>query len=117
MPGGRRRFDRLSEATVLGADIRVICGGCGHRELFDRATFLAVLADKRLGDDRERIARRMTCRTCYRRGAILELVAEGSPLALRLRDDEPLPPRGISLSDWCRAGTQQRRRLIRQARD
>lgn len=117
MASVERRFDRLSEATARRADIRIICGGCGHRELFDRATFLAVLADKRLGDDRERIARRMTCRTCYRRGAILELVAEGSPDALRLRDDDPLPPRGISLSDWCRAGTAQRRRLIRQARD
>lgn len=111
------RVTRLSEAAALRADIRVICRGCGHRALFDRATFLAVLAHKRLGDHRERVARRLVCRRCYRRGATVELVPEGDPDALRLRDGDPLPPRGVSVSDWCRAGSAQRRRLVRQARD
>ncbi len=110
-------FTRLSEAAALAADIRVTCRGCGHRVLFDRASFLAVLAHKRLGDQRDRVARRLVCRRCYRRGAVVELVPEGAPDVLRLRDGDPLPPRGVSISDWCGAGTERRRRLVRQARD
>lgn len=117
MANGFNRFTRLSEAIALSADIVVSCRGCGHRELFDRATFLALLAHKALGDDRERVERRLVCRRCYRRGASVALIAEGTPGTLRLRDGDPLPPRGVSISDWCRAGTAQRRRLVRQARD
>ncbi|MDO9489340.1 MAG: hypothetical protein Q7J32_13280, partial [Sphingomonadaceae bacterium] len=62
-------------------------------------------------------ARRLVCRRCYRRGGAISLTAEGAPGALRLRDGDPLPPRGVSISAWCRAGSAQRRRLVRQARD
>ncbi|MDO9489896.1 MAG: hypothetical protein Q7J32_16095, partial [Sphingomonadaceae bacterium] len=54
-------FARLSDAVALRADIVVSCRGCGHRELFDRATFLAVVAHKALGDERDRVARRLVC--------------------------------------------------------
>ena len=117
MADSLHRFARLSEAIALRADIVVTCRGCAHRELFDRATFLALLAHKALGDDRARVERRLVCRRCYRRGASVALVTEGAPGALRLRDGDPLPPKGVSISDWCRAGTAQRRRLVRQARD
>ncbi len=113
----RQGFDRLSEAEARRADILIICRGCKRRELFDRATFLAVLRHKNIADDRERVSRRMTCRKCYGRGALVELVREGAPEALRLREGDPLPPKGVSLSDWCRAGSAARRRLVRQARD
>lgn len=117
MAASLRHFVRLSDAIGLDADIVVTCRGCGHGELFERATFLAVIAHKALGDDRERVARRMVCRRCYRRGGTITLVAQGALGALRLREGDPLPPRGVSISDWCRAGTAQRRRLVRQARD
>lgn len=117
LPPLRRGFERLSEAEARRADILIVCRGCRRRELFDRATFLAVLNHKNIADERERVARRMTCRKCYTRGALVELVPEGAPAALRLREGDPLPPRGVSISDWCRAGSAARRRLVRQARD
>ena len=117
MADSLHRFARLSDAIALRADIVVTCRGCAHRELFDRATFLALLAHTAIGDERARVAQRLVCRRCYRRGATVTLIAEGAPDALRLRDGDPLPPRGVSISDWCRAGSAQRRRLVRQARD
>jgi len=112
------RLRRLSDATAQKADILVRCLGCGRQLLFDRATFLAILADKRVSDERERAERKMICDNCHRRGAVLALVPEGSPTALRLEEGAPLPPKGVSVSAWCAARSHEtRRRLIRAARD
>lgn len=112
------RFRRLSDAAAQKADILVRCLGCGRQLLFQRDTFLAILADKRVSDDRARAERKMTCDNCHRRGAVLALVPEGSPTALRLQEGAPLPPNGVSVSAWCAARSHEtRRRLIRAARD
>lgn len=111
-------FDRLSQAEGRRADFLITCRGCRRVRLFERATFLAIICDKRLRDERARVERRMRCFECYARGATIELVPEGSAAAMRLREGDPLPPKGISISDWCAAGShERRRRLIRRARD
>lgn len=113
-----RRFDRVADAEAWGADICLECRGCGRRVTFDLATFRAILQDKRIDDERGRVERRLRCRRCYRRGGRLRLVPAGDPGALRLEEGDPLPLKGISITDWCAArGDRERRRLIRQARD
>lgn len=117
MPALRVRFERLSEAESYQADIQVSCRGCRRQLLFDRATFLAILKHKGLSDLRARVAGRMRCFECYARGATLAFAPQ-SPSAIRLNTGDPLPPRGVSITEWCGAGGQERRRrLIRQARD
>lgn len=113
----RVRFERLSEAERYQADILVSCRGCRRQLLFDRSTFLAILKHKGLSDLRARVAGRMRCFECYARGATIELAPQSSA-AIRLHEGDPLPPRGVSITDWCAAGGhERRRRLIRKARD
>lgn len=114
--GNNRNFKFVSDAQRYNADILLICRSCRRRVIVERATFLAILDDRKINDWLEVAEQRMRCLSCYRRGATIELTPEGSTQAVKLREGDPLPPKGVSIVAWCLADAYERKRLVREAR-
>lgn len=114
--GHNRRFRRVEHTARYGGDIAVQCPRCRREVVFDRETFLAILHRKRINTDREVAGARLRCTACGRRGCVVELAAPNLPGRLELHDGDRLPPDGISISQWCTMGRDERKRYIRMPR-
>ena len=114
--GFNRRFRFIYDADRYKADFVLACPRCGHKAVVERRTLQSIFAAWGVNAMVENAQGRLRCSACRRRGCILEITQEGSPEALRLRDSDSLPVKGVSITKWCQMDARERRRLRRLVR-
>lgn len=114
--GFNRRFRFVYDADRYKADFVLACPRCGHRVVVERSTLISIFAAWRVNPLVENAQGRLRCTACRRRGCIIEITQEGSSAALRLREGDSLPVKGVSITNWCQMDEIDRRRLRRLAR-
>lgn len=114
--GHNRRYRCLGDAARYGADFSLRCRRCGREVAIERDSFIEMMAALGLGSDPERIGSRLRCTACGYRGAIVELAAPNLPGRLSLAKGDALPPKGVSITDWCKMSDGDRKRYRRALR-
>ncbi len=114
--GFNRRFRTITDASRYDADIVIACRGCRHTVVIDFQTIMAIVRDRRINPALEVAPGRFKCSRCYRRWPVIEITARGDSRTISLKDGDPLPPRGVSITAWIRGHAADRKRLIRMAR-